>query len=70
MDSQRAFPMPVTAHEVSGAGFFGQGRVSAGFFQVVVCANCGYTEWYAYELERLKEIPGARLVGADVGPYR
>lgn len=48
-------------------------RVSAGAFQVVVCAACGYTEWYAYNLENLKNMPGARLVGpasGDTGPYR
>jgi predicted nucleic-acid-binding Zn-ribbon protein len=48
-------------------------RISAGSFQVIVCATCGYTEWYAYNLENLKNMPGARLVGpasGDTGPYR
>lgn len=48
-------------------------RVEAGSFQAMICAECGYTEWYAYNFERLKEIPGARLVGddqGDAGPYR
>jgi hypothetical protein len=48
-------------------------RVSAGSFQVIVCAACGYTEWYAYNLENLENMPGARLVGprsGETGPYR
>lgn len=51
-----------------------------GQFQVVICANapCGYTEWYAYGLERLQEASrdpksGVRFVDGDAGnksPYR
>ena len=48
-------------------------RVAAGSFEVIICAACGYTEWYAYDLEGLAKIPGARLVGPNTengGPYR
>lgn len=65
--------MPVTSHKVDGAGPCDEKQISPGCFQVIVCAACGYTEWYAYDLERLKEIPEARLVGddqGDAGPYR
>jgi hypothetical protein len=51
----------------------GSVRTSAGSFQIAVCAACGYTEWYAYDLENIAKVDGARLVGADVGkagPYR
>lgn len=50
-----------------------ESRIDVGSFQVIVCAACGYTEWYAYNIERIKDIPGARLVGpnpGDGGPYR
>lgn len=74
--SNRAWSMAVTSHEVDfrkrprGSN---ENRISAGSFQVIVCAGCGYTEWYASDFDRLKDIPGARLVGddkSDAGPYR
>jgi hypothetical protein len=69
----RAWTMAVTCKEAKAGLFKGENRVSAGSFQVVICEACGYTEWYARDLERLQDIPGARLVGAgtsDPGPYR
>jgi len=66
--------MTVTSHSFRGAdGSFGARRISPGSFQVIVCAECGYTEWYAYNFDGLKDVPGARLVGddnSDCGPYR
>lgn len=61
------FTMPVTAQEIQ------QNRVEVGSFQIIICAACGYTEWYAYNLENLAKIPGARLVGPSRpgnDPYR
>lgn len=68
-----SWKMAVTSHEFRGAEYRGVQRISPGSFQIFVCAACGYTEWYAYDFERLAEVPGARLVGddnADAGPYR
>jgi predicted nucleic-acid-binding Zn-ribbon protein len=48
-------------------------RVEAGSFELIICSACGYTEWYAYDLEGLAKIPGVRLVGPNTengGPYR
>jgi predicted nucleic-acid-binding Zn-ribbon protein len=69
----RAHPLLVTCHEVPGDAWNNYHRIPVGSFQVVICATCGYTEWYAYDIERLKDIPGARLVGPNApngGPYR
>jgi predicted nucleic-acid-binding Zn-ribbon protein len=54
--------------------------MKVGRFQVVICANaqCGYTEWYAYNLERMHEASldpksGVRFIDGDAGnrgPYR
>jgi predicted nucleic-acid-binding Zn-ribbon protein len=53
---------------------------TVGKFQVFICANpdCGYTEWHAYDLEKLKRLvldPEARVHFYDgepgtSGPYR
>lgn len=52
-------------------------RDSAGQFEAWVCAACGLTEWYAYDLHELlrgaQAVPGnARLVDADAhqAPFR
>ena len=73
--SNRAWSMAVTSHQFApGKRPRGSAeRISAGSFQVIICAACGYTEWYANDFERLGEIPGARLIGDDrddAGPYR
>lgn len=48
-----------------------------GKFQVMICSRCGYTEWYAYELDRLlpkisQLYPRVRIVDGEgsAGPYR
>ena len=69
----RANRMVVTCYEFPEEVRHENERIPVGSFQVVICAACGYTEWYAYNLERLKDIPGARFVGpnaANSGPYR
>ncbi len=74
--SNRTWTMAVTSHEIESRRKprgSTENRISAGTFQVIVCAACGYTEWYANDFERLAEVPGARLVGgdkSDAGPYR
>lgn len=85
--SNLAWPLAVTSYGTSGtfgatgvvppgqcASFLpNERRIDVGSFQVIICAACGYTEWYAYDIERLKDIPGVRLVGpnpAKGGPYR
>ena len=73
--------MVVTSYAINGAVRTGElaafrpneFRIDAGSFQVIICAACGYTEWYAYDIERLKDIPGVRRVGPNAengGPYR
>jgi hypothetical protein len=68
-----SWKMAVTSHDFRGPGHR-ESRVAPGSFQIIVCAGCGYTEWYAHGFERLKDIPGARLIGDDsnddAGPYR
>jgi predicted nucleic-acid-binding Zn-ribbon protein len=51
--------------------------VSAGQWQIYVCARCGYTEWYAHalrELATLADTTGAVRVidrsSEERGPYR
>jgi hypothetical protein len=54
--------------------------MKVGRFQIIICAStqCGYTEWYSYDLERMHEASldpksGVRLIDGDVGnqgPYR
>jgi predicted nucleic-acid-binding Zn-ribbon protein len=54
------------------------GNVEAGRFEAWVCAECGFTEWYAKEanaeLARLAAFPysGVRLIDttAQCGPFR
>jgi hypothetical protein len=49
-----------------------------GLFQSIICAQCGYTEWYAYDMDwlaTLASIPGAhvRFVNGEPGssgPFR
>jgi predicted nucleic-acid-binding Zn-ribbon protein len=68
-----SWTMSVTTHSFRGDEYRGIARISAGTFQLFVCSACGYTEWYAQDFERLRDIPGARLVGddsGDAGPYR
>ena len=50
-------------------------RVEVGSFRACVCAQCGYTEWYAADLAALVGLagraPSVELVDADGGaPYR
>lgn len=54
-------------------------RLDVGWFEVIICTNCGYTEWYANlaldDLKRLLREPnsGVRLVDGEPrenGPYR
>lgn len=33
-------------------------RIGAGQFHAYVCLGCGYTEWYALDLERLEALAG------------
>lgn len=75
-----AVPMPVTAAEVVTEGKWGNDsrRIRVGTFEAWICSKCGFTEWYARDVnERLAElatIPGSavRLVepGAPRGPFR
>jgi hypothetical protein len=50
------------------------GLEGIGQFTTLICKACGYTEWYARGLDRLRENPphGVRLLrpGDDDGPYR
>ena len=81
-DSVQTRSLHVTAAEgeKKSKAFFSpaQERVEVGFFQVVICASCGYTEWYANDFDHLKELQhrpelGVRLVNSDPGdtkPYR
>ena len=54
--------------------FFGP-AISHGTFETLICARCGFTEWYAKELSRLNHDPvnGIHFIKNDVeskGPYR
>jgi hypothetical protein len=72
------FPMVVTTQEIIDVKAGPRprtivSRVEAGSFELIICSACGYTEWYAYDLEGLAKIPGVRLVGPNTengGPYR
>ena len=69
----RPWPMVVASHWHASAKLFGSRKVDVGSFQIIICASCGYAEWYASDLEHLKDIPCARLGGVDAGdagPYR
>lgn len=51
--------------------------LTVGKFQVIVCTQCGYTEWYAYDFESLKQdlsklYPKVRLIENEPSgaPYR
>lgn len=72
--SNVVWPMVVTSHVLKPQPKGNTpDRISPGAFQTIICAACGYTEWYAYNFEGLKDVPGARLVGddsSDGGPYR
>lgn len=54
------------------------GRRKVGYFQTIICESCGYTEWYAQDIEALKELAGeptagVRLVDGEPGssgPFR
>ncbi len=51
-------------------------HILAGCFQAYVCCECGYTEWYAYDLDRilanLEKLRGQVRVlnNESSGPYR
>ena len=58
-------------------GFFGTGerkKMNVGTYDVFVCFSCGYTEWYAGELEQLEENPeeGVHLIDGETrnGAFR
>ena len=74
INAEMIVPMSVTTSPTpSGAAHYGVGR-----FQAIICAQCGYTEWYAHQLELLNErakdpSSGVRLVISEPGsqgPYR
>jgi hypothetical protein len=68
--SNRVWPMAVGARE---GQFLTSDRIAVGSFQLIVCAECGYSEWYARDIDNLKHLPGAYMIGADAdksGPYR
>ena len=66
-------PFPVVARAVTS-----RKRRAVGAFDVLICAGCGYTEWYARDfgdLEELAEDPrhNVRLLdgsGVHSGPHR
>ena len=45
-----------------------RGVHTAGQFEAFICAQCGWTEWYATGLEELKENPSAGLYFVDAEP--
>jgi hypothetical protein len=54
---------------------FWTGSEAKGHFEVLICRGCGFTEWYAKEIDFLKSDPvnGVHLIVNDVetkGPYR
>jgi predicted nucleic-acid-binding Zn-ribbon protein len=54
---------------------FWTGSVPHGTFEAFICKACGYTEWYAKNIEFLREDPanGVHLIVNDsekAGPYR
>jgi predicted nucleic-acid-binding Zn-ribbon protein len=77
-------PLPVTSDWTKAAGSWFPSQTDAGFFEAWVCAQCGFTEWYAREaLEALHEMAkrygatdkpqsAVRFVDAEVdkGPFR
>jgi len=67
---QHEFLMGTTFHVYNGQNKQG----GSGKFQVFVCLQCGYTEWYAYDLEKLlQKLPAdARIIDGNLstGPYR
>ena len=76
-DSSNALDLlPAVSRAASGAasgGEFGK-RVVAGRFEMWICVACGYTEWYAHEvndmLAWLSRNPkaGVRYYDADAAP--
>lgn len=67
-----SYPRAMPVHAASHSG----PSEKVGKFQVIVCTACGYTEWYAHEIEELlcniADFPGARIVGQNepTRPYR
>jgi len=54
---------------------FFSGSEPRGQFETLICKACGYTEWYAKQIEFLRHDPvnGVHLIVNDVenkGPYR
>lgn len=46
----------------------GFGDKEAGTFQTIVCAGCGFTEWYAVGMENIKEDPEHGIYFIDLEP--
>lgn len=70
----KAVPLPVAVVELPT----GRTIVQAGHFEAWVCGKCGFTEWYAQDLDAIARIAekssGVRVIDheadPDAGPYR
>lgn len=68
------FPFPVVAQEVPRARSDNVDRVAGGTFSAWICAQCGYTEWYARDaaaaLTKLAQTPNSGVRWIDTTPQR
>lgn len=67
------FTMPVVAQEVGDHGKSWE-RLTGGTFEVWVCAQCGFAEWYAKDanivLAELARAPNSGIRYIDATPNR
>ena len=57
-------PLPVAVVQSWG----GLNRELMGKFETVICAGCGFTEWYAMQLDQLREEPTRGIYFVDNEP--